>query len=75
MYNFNIPLKKKINKFLTIQKDGIFREICSKININVLEEGLYKKGLYSLSAKNQLNNFSDKLVYISRGKCCLGSFN
>ena len=75
LYNFNIPLKKKINKFLTIQKDGIFREICSKININVLEEGLYKKGLYSLSAKNQLNNFSDKLVYISRGKCCLGSFN
>ena len=73
LYNFNIPLKQKINKFLTIQKEGIFREICSNINTDILEEGLYKKSLYSLSAKNELNNLFDKFVYISRRKCCLGS--
>ena len=73
LYNFNIPLEEKIREFLTIPKDGIFSGICQKINPDLLKEGLYKKSLYSISAKEQINNLSNKFVYIPKGRCCLGN--
>ena len=73
LYNLNIPLEKKI-EFLTIPEDGIFKEICETIDNNILKEGLYQKSLYSLSAKGQINKIFTNMVYIPRGKCCMGKY-
>ena len=73
LYNFDIPLEEKIREFLTIPEDGIFSGICQKINPDLLKEGLYKKSLYSISAKEQINNLYNKFVYIPKGRCCLGN--
>jgi len=73
LYNSTIPLEKKM-EYLTIPEDGIFKETCETIDNNILKEELLKKGLYSLSEKEQINNIFNKFAYIPRGKCCMGKY-